>query len=124
MITCPFCQKPVHRSQDERDTNTNLSEGDLTSDFYCPTYVDVAPGRRWCHYDRKTLPTGYIRYEVVIPPFDFIWYPGIKLVKIEQFKFILDPEDCETQQIYHDHATTLEEFVHICNRFKNLRVFS
>lgn len=122
MITCPFCQKLVLRSQDERDTNAFLSEEDQTTDFFCPTYVDVAQGRRWCHFDRKTLPAGYVRYEAVIPPFDFLWYPGINLVKVEQFKF-LHPEDCESQQIYHDQATTLDEFIQICNRFKNLRVF-
>jgi hypothetical protein len=122
MITCPFCHKPVHLSADERDTNTHLAEEDKTSNFYCPTYVDVAPGRRWCHYDRKIMPAGYVRYEVVIPPFDFVWYPEISLFKVEQFKF-LQPDDCETQMTYHGHANTLEEFVHICNRFTNLKAF-
>jgi hypothetical protein len=118
MITCPFCQKHVLDQE-----TMYLEDGNNVTPFYCPTYVEVAPGRRWCHYHRNVLPTGYLRYEAVIPPFVLLWYPGIKLVKVEQFKFS-DPDNWNQEMLLHEHATTLEDFLHLCNRFQNLRAFS
>lgn len=121
MIKCPLCQEYVQAGTGKYPDR--IEDDDNTSSFYCPTYVDVEPGRRWCHYDRKTVSAGYIRYEIVIPPFDFCWYPTLKLVKVEQFQF-LDNGDCQERMVYHTHAQTLDDFVKLCNRFKNLKAFS
>lgn len=122
MITCPLCQKLVFLSHANENYPGFVEDNDLTSDFHCPTYTEVTPGKRWCHYERKVIPTGYVRYEAVIPPFVVQYWPALQHSKVEQFQF--QAEDCNVKQVYHLPTESLEDFFKLCNRFTNLRAFS
>lgn len=123
MITCPFCHKHVHLSRDERDTNSLLSDND-TDDFYCPTYVDVTTGRRWCHYSRCTRQGWWPEYTAIIPPFrvDYTETKGVSVVKIN----LHEGSDLATfTPIYEDTINpSFDKFVQLYHRFKILRAFS
>lgn len=132
MITCPVCGKPVHVSKDERDTSPYLSD-DSTADFDCPTMVDVAPGRRWHHYNRRTLQGSWPAYAIVHPPFEIIWWDDGRLV-VEQFDYkvidrpsIGNPPGQTTinrKIVLEKRKTTFQDFLHTATRFKNLVIFS
>ena len=122
MITCPFCDKPVHLSKDERDSNTLMSESD-TDDFYCPTYVDVHEGTRWCHYARRTKQGSHTIYEVIVPPFSIWFIDGRNHILVRQFD--VGYEDWRMHNIiYRKDNATFEEFVQTYHRFKILRAFT
>lgn len=120
MITCPFCGKPVYRAHDERDTNSMLELGSAEN-FYCPTYVDMAQGVRWCHYQRTSNP--YAHYSAVIPPFLILWKLDGSIQVSQINKYDID-HVTESYLIYETKTDDFNEFIHICNRFKNLVAFS
>ena len=122
MITCPFCHKPVHLSNDGRDTTTLMTEGQ-TDDFYCPTYVDITDGRRWCHYSRQTRQGWYPEYTAIIPPFriDYTETKGVSVVLIKTH----EGTDLATfSPVYEDTINpTFDKFIQLYSRFKILRAF-
>lgn len=123
MITCPLCQKHVHLSNDGRDTNTHMTDGD-TSDFYCSTYVDVHPGVRWAHYSRRHITnTSELKYIAIIPPFEIWWTDQEHYLLVRQFS--IDTNDFRLNKIiYEETNVSLEELPKIYQRFTNLRAFS
>lgn len=121
MITCPFCHKPVHLSQNKRDTSSYLKEND-TADFYCPTYVDVHEGTRWYHYARRTRQGCHTIYEVILPPFSIWFINGRNHLLVQQFDVGL--ADWRMHNIiYRKDNATFEDFVQLYDRFKILRAF-
>lgn len=125
MITCPLCGKHVHMSNDGRDSNTLLIESD-TSDFYCPTYVDVYTGVRWAHYSRRQiLPTSLNarKYIAIIPPFEIWWTDHEQYLLVRQFS--VDSRDFRINKIIHEEDNVpFEKLSDIYKRFANLRAFS
>lgn len=120
MITCPFCGKPVHLSKDERDTNSHVVE-ETDDDYYCPTYVDVAEGRRWCHYYRKSKGAMHC---AIIPPFEICW---IKDSSLSVYQFIIHSDEDHSGRdfpIYQTGPVDFQTFLDIYHRFKNLKAFS
>lgn len=128
MILCPFCQTPV------LDTIKQQSvEDGHASDCYCPNYITIqAPnkenpvGKRICHFSRRQLKhlvnsNPVYSYQAIIPPFQIAWMTGKKVAVYK-----LDPEgDRIGDPIFQAKQTsTYQDFLHACQRFKNLVVFS
>ena len=120
MITCPFCGKPVFRANDERDTNSML-ENNSTDNFYCPTYVDMTVGIRWCHYQRTSNANAH--YSAVMPPFLIIWQLDGQL-SVDQILHYTSEYITDSKRVYEAKTDDFNEFVRICNRFKKLVIFS
>lgn len=122
MITCPLCGKLVHLAKDERDTNSTLSETDK-DDFYCPTYVDVSVGTRWCHYARRHVTNSTeLKYTAIIPPFEIWWTDQEQYLLVRQFN--LDKQDFRFNKIiYEEENVPFEKLPEIYQRFTKLRVF-
>lgn len=127
MIICPLCQQLVHLSSViSLPSERYLEDGDL-SNFFCPTYVDVHPGYRWCHYSRATsqgshLLSGYPLYEAIIPPFSIMWYDGPNRIVVRQFN--IEPVDFRLHRFLHEGTTDWNGFLHTCQRFQKLKAFS
>ena len=121
MITCPLCGKPVHMSNDGRDSSTLLVDGD-TSDFYCPTYVDVSEGVRWCHYSRRHITSSTeLKYIAVIPPFEVWWTDQEQYLLVRQFSI----DSSRLNKIIHEEENvSFDKLSEIYKRFTNLRAFS
>ena len=123
MITCPLCHKLVHLSNDGRDTNTHMVNGD-TSDFYCTTYVDVAAGTRWCHYSRRHITNSTeLKYIAIIPPFEIWWTDQEQYLLVRQFN--IDKDDFRFNKIiYEEENVPFDKLPEIYQRFTNLRAFT
>jgi len=122
MITCPLCHRHVHLDNDGRDTSTLLTDKD-TSDFYCPTYVDVTDGRRWCHYTRRHI-TGSteLKYIAIIPPFEIWWTDQEHYLLVRQFN--IDKDDFRFNKIiYEEENVSFDKLEAIYQRFTILRPF-
>lgn len=122
MITCPLCQHLVHWDNNG-DTNIHLVTGD-TSDFYCPTYVDVHHGVRWAHYSRRHITnSNELKYIAIIPPFEIWWTDQEHYLLVKQFG--IDPTNYRINKvIYEETNVSPEELTKIYQRFTNLRAFS
>lgn len=124
MITCPICKELVKDPIDQK----NVADG-YTKDFYCPTYVHVAEGRRWGHYNRHldTLADGIVLhtiYTAIVPPFKIEWTDELDL-RVDRFTFL----DKTANSIRYERICTytqadFEEFLRFIPRFQKLRLFS
>lgn len=122
MIQCPLCHRPV-----QPDHNDGfLSPDDLTSTFYCPTYVDVHDGFRWAHYCRRPVmppSTNGMKYIAIIPPFEIWWTSHEQYLLVRQFN--IDPQNFRINKIIHEEENVpFEKLASIYKRFTNLRAFS
>jgi hypothetical protein len=108
---------------DERDTNTFLTE-DATDDFYCPTFVDVAKGSRWCHYYRNKRQGWHTIYVAIIPPFRISYTENRELtVSIINFQNVITGLAIFDKIYEHPDEPTFDNFIKLYYRFKDLRVF-
>ena len=123
MITCPLCQQLVHLSRDERDTTTWLTEDDK-QDFTCPTKTNPTSGVVWNHYQRHSN-LGYSCqvYQAIIMPFRIIWKVTGEL-KVDEIIRYSEDAIFETKPLLRLKTHDYNEFVSVCQRFKNLRVFT
>jgi hypothetical protein len=123
MITCPLCHQHVHLDNDGRDTNTLLTDND-TSDFYCPTYVDVHQGVRWSHYTRRHVTNSTeLKYIATIPPFDIWWTNQEQYLLVRQFNIVAD-DFRFNKIIYEEENVPFDKIKDIYQRFITLRAFT
>jgi hypothetical protein len=119
MITCPLCQQPVYKVDEDPTTRVAVQE-DETVDFFCDTYVNVANGRRWGHYFCSGL-----TYEALIPPFVITLYGDSKLLKVRRIRLVPMTYPAQViSPIYEASNGDFEKFIKLCRRFNNLKVFS
>ncbi len=128
MITCPICEKEVATPSMIPGTGKPLSD-DSKGDFSCPTYVQVRPGIRWCHYTRftrhYTAKPSYTIMQAIIPPFEILWHTDDKSLEVEEF-FNFDDKThlFDYKLVYQKDEANYQDFLDVIKRFQNLRVFA
>lgn len=123
MIICPICQTPVKDPIDQKNVND-----DFKDDFYCPTYVYVAEGRRWCHFQRNLDNNADIQlhaiYTAIVPPFKIRWTDELDLV-VDKFTYLdRTAESIRYERIFTSYNSPYEEFLRFIPRFQKLKLFS
>jgi hypothetical protein len=122
MISCPLCKRLVLDGKENEADKVYLHDHEL-QDFWCPTYVDVHPGVRWCHYYRQTMKGWHPEYIIIVPPFRVTWTTGINWITIQ--KFNAEPNDWS--RCYHIETIkeqTFEDFLKVVDRMKKLKAFA
>lgn len=118
MITCPICQSIVLNETGEIGLDDNDSQ-----DFYCPVFVDIGPGTRWCHYSRVTSQGCYPEYIAVVPPFRIYWYEVENRIKVE----VLGTSNIDWRlghDIYEAENVDQARMIQLINKFAKLKVFT
>ncbi len=123
MIQCPICKELVKEPISQKHV-----EDDFIDDFYCPTYVQVAEGRRWCHYQRRRENNADIHlheiYTAVIPPFKIEWTDERDL-KVDRFTYLdRTATSIRYERIYTSYSADFEDFLRFIPRFQKLILFS
>jgi hypothetical protein len=95
--------------------------------IYCPKYVDVHAGTRWCHYVVGTCDQGpdkgQRRYAAVIPPFYITWYQETGKLWLQQFGVEkLDWRMHHTLDYQENYP--FDDLLKLYKRMENLRAFS
>lgn len=119
MIVCPLCNKLVRN-----ETDTACVEDDCLQAFHCPTYIDVHPGVRWCHYQRIVSPTTGLFYITIIPPFYIIWWDDeYQLFDVRVFGY--NPNNWRDQRrIHHATGVSNEQRLRRYKKYQKLRAFT
>lgn len=125
MITCPLCQSLVNKEAPYISTNSIILhlEDNAEDNFYCPTYVKVSPGVRWCHYDRNTAHGCFPIYRAIIPPFHIEWHDGLNSVTVKIMGDNIN-DYRKYKEIYFGTNIDKVEILNLYKRFSNLKVFT
>jgi hypothetical protein len=122
MILCPLCKNPVYKFEEDSSQKSTIEEGD-TDNFFCYEQVRLISNRHGFHYQRRLSGVNYF-YTAYMPPFK-ITYKDDGCVAVDQ---IISQDSrmisMHTKRLYESTTADFNDFVKLCDRFKNMVAFS